>query len=101
VIPEGSGDYAEMLAQAKRFKSGELTFDELVAAARHLAVHPLGDAYLMIPVPMPPPGHRFDPRMMPRDWEGTFGELAMAYWLGVLTREDYDRVHAAVHPTCP
>ena len=101
-IPTGSGDYSATLALASRYKRGEMSFEELTKAvvARELRVHPLGDAYLMIPVPMPPPGKTFDPRRMPKDWEGTFGEVAMAFWLGELTRDEYDRVHAAAHPAC-
>ena len=49
----------------------------------------------------PPPGVDFDPRMMPEDWEGTWGEVAMMFWLGKLTREQYDELHEAAHPHCP
>lgn len=101
-IPEGSGDYRAVLALARRHQAGTMTFDELSQAvlARKLPPHRLGDGYLMIPSPVPPPGVTFDPKMMPKDWEGTWGEVAMAYWLGALTRADYDRLHAAAHPQC-
>ena len=102
-IPAGSGDYAEVLALATRHQRGELSFDALRDAlvARNLRPHPLGDAYLMTPVPAPPPGVAWDPRQMPADWTGTWGEVAMAFWLGRLTRDEYDRLHAAAHPGCP
>jgi hypothetical protein len=101
-LPDGSGDYRETLALADQYRQGALPFDALVArlTARHLKRHALGCDYLMNPVPMPPPGVRFEPRLMPADWEGTWGEVAMAYWLGVLTREEYDRLHAIAHPQC-
>ncbi|MEQ1505313.1 MAG: hypothetical protein ABMB14_23985 [Myxococcota bacterium] len=102
-IPRGSGDYAEVLALATRYQRGESTFEQLRDAllGRHLPPHPLGDAYLMTPVPAPPPGTAWDPRQMPTDWTGTWGEVAMAYWLGRLTQDEYDRLHAAAHPDCP
>src|SRR5687767_8858253 len=75
-IPEGSGDYREVLALATRYKARELTFAQLQDALleRKLPPHSLGDDYLMIPSPMPPPGVKFDARMMPTDWERTWGE---------------------------
>jgi len=102
IIPPGSGNYAEVLELATRYKRGALTLDELESAllARNLRVYKLGCGYLMTPVPSPPPGVKFDERMMPKDWEGTWGEVAMAFWLGRLTREKYDRLHAAAHPKC-
>jgi hypothetical protein len=99
-IPEGSGDYAGALADASLYKRGAIDFEQLQrrVLARNLPPHPLGCKYLMTPVPMPPPGHGFDPRMMPEDWEHTFGEVTMTYWLGLLSRDEYDRLHAAAHP---
>lgn len=38
--------------------------------------------------------------MMSDDWEGTWGEVAMAHFAGALTREEYDRLHGAAHPMC-
>jgi hypothetical protein len=101
-LPDGSGDYREVLALATSHRAGAMDFEALTRAvvARGLPPHPLGDAYLMIPVPAPPPGSSFDPRQMPKDWEGTWGEVAMAYWLGALTRDEYDRLHRAAHPAC-
>jgi hypothetical protein len=101
--PPGRGDYSKMLALATSYKNGAINFakfTQLVVAAK-LPPHPLGCAYLLIPVPMPPPGVPFDPTLMPRDWEHTFGEVAMTYFAGKLSREEYDRVHAAAHRDRP
>ena len=101
-IPQGSGDYARALALATLHQRGKLPYDELERAtvALRLPPHPLGDAYLMIPVPPPPSPDDFDPKMMPRDWQGTWGEVAMAYWLGVLDKPLYRKLHQAAHPSC-
>lgn len=102
-IPPGSADYSAALADARLYKRGELSFEELQqrVLARALPPHPLGDAYLMMTPPPPPPGVHFDPRMMPGDWVGTWGEVAMTFFAGQLTREEYERLHAAAHPKCP
>lgn len=99
-IPPGSGDYSAALKDAKLYKSGSISFDELKSRvlARKLPPHPLGCAYLMIPVPAPPPGIEFNPRMMPKDWERNWGEVAMTFWVGAITRDEHDRLHAAAHP---
>ena len=101
-IPQGSGDYAAVLADARAYKRGEIDYKALEQRilARKLPPHPLGDEYVIMPVPAPPPGVPFDPMMMPSDWERTWGEVAMAHFAGVLTREEYDRLHAAAHPQC-
>jgi hypothetical protein len=101
-IPPGSGDYSAVLALATRYKNAELSFAQLQEQilARRLPPHKFGDAYLMIPVPKPPPGSHFDPRMMPKDWEGSWGEVAMIFWLGKLTRAEYDKLHRRAHPDC-
>ncbi len=36
--------------------------------------------------------------MMPKDWEGTWGEVTMAYWLGVIDQQIYQKLHKAAHP---
>lgn len=102
-IPAGSGDYSAVLAEVDQYRSGAVTFEELKKwlIQRNLPPHKLGCAYLMIPSPMPPPGIPFDPRIMPNDWEHTWGEVAMAFWLGKLTRDEYNRLHRAAHPSCP
>ncbi|MCP3100060.1 hypothetical protein LZ198_14380 [Myxococcus sp. K15C18031901] len=102
MIPEGSADYSDALGDAIRYKGGELSFEELQrrVLARNLPPHHLGDEYLMVTPPPPPPGVVFDPLLMPFDWCGTWGEIAMTLFADQLTREEYDRLHAAAHPTC-
>jgi hypothetical protein len=99
-IPQGSGDYSGALADAEAYKRGAIRFEVLQkrVVARQLPPHPLGCAYLMTPVPQPPPGIPFDAWMMPPDWEHNFGEIAMTYWVGALSLEDYNRLHAVAHP---
>lgn len=101
-IPPGSADYAAVLADARAYKRGTIDFAELQQriVARGLPPHPLGDVYVISPVPAPPPGVPFDPRIMPGDWKGTWGEVAMTYWAGQITRDEYDRLHRAAHPVC-
>lgn len=103
VPPEGSADYSKMLALAVSYKKGAITFDKLtqLVVAAKLPPHPLGDEYLMMPVPAPPPGVPFDPALMPKDWEHTFGEVAMTYFASKISREEYDRLHAAAHRNLP
>jgi hypothetical protein len=102
-IPPDSGDYSGPLADATAYKKGAISWAELErrVVARKLPPHKLGCAYLMTPVPMPPPGVSFDPKRMPKDWEGTFGEVAMTYFAGVLTRDEYDELHKAAHGSLP
>jgi hypothetical protein len=101
-IPKGAGDYAHVVALATLFKRGELTYEELEGAilALRLPPHRLGDRYLLIVPPPPPPPQVFDPKMMPKDWENSWGLVAQAMYLGELTREQYDRLHRAAHPDC-
>jgi hypothetical protein len=101
-IPSGSGDYSAVLADARAYKRGEIDFAALKRriVRRKLPPHPLGDGYVIMPVPAPPPGVPFDPMMMPDDWERTWGEVAMAHFAGTLSRDEYDRLHAAAHPKC-
>lgn len=99
-IPRGSGDYSGALADAEAYKKGDISFGTLQkrVLARQLPPHPLGCAYLMIPVPQPPPGMSFNAWDMPRDWEHNFGEIAMTHWVGALGLEDYNKLHEAAHP---
>lgn len=94
----GSADYTRtlklVLAHKKKRDLAKLE-KELVALK--LPPHHLGCAYVMAPVPMPPPGVPFEPALMPGDWKGTWGEVAMTFWRGDLAREDYDALHAAAH----
>ena len=101
-IPAGSSDYSYALADATLYKEGAISFDELEARvlARHLPPHPLGDGYLMMVPPPPPAGADFTPLSMPRDWEHTWGEIAMTHFAGKITKEEYDRLHTAAHPAC-
>lgn len=101
-IPPDSGDYVSALADATLYKQGAISFDELEARvlARRLPPHSLGDGYLMMSPPPPPPGVSFNPLVMPRDWEHTWGEIAMTYFAGKITKEEYDRLHAEAHPDC-
>lgn len=101
-IPAASADYSAALADSAAFERGDISFAVLRArvVARHLPPHPLGDAYLMMVPPAPPPPDVFDPMLMPDDWKGTFGEIAMTMFAGDITREEYDRLHRAAHPRC-
>ncbi len=101
-LPESSADYAEALALVMLHGRGDIDFDALKKAvvARELPAHRLGDPYLLISPPPPPPGQAFDPAIMPADWAGTWGEVAMAYLLGELSKPQYETLHQAAHPTC-
>lgn len=101
-LPPGSADYSAALADARAYRRGQIEFAELQrrVVARGLPPHPLGDGYVIMPVPAPPPGVPFDPRIMPSDWKGTWGEIAMTHFAGQITRDEYDRLHRAAHPNC-
>ena len=101
-IPPGAGDYARAVALATLYKRGDITFEELQAAilAMKLPPYKLGDPYLLITPPPPPNPDDFDPKMMPKDWAGTWGVVAQAHHLGELTKDEYDKLHRAAHPTC-
>ncbi len=102
-IPPGSADYSAALADATLYKQGSLSFAgwEARVLARGLPPHRLGDAYLMMSPPPPPPGVSFNPLVMPSDWKGTWGEIAMTLFAGQITHDEYKRLHAAAHPGCP
>jgi len=102
-LPEGSADYSKMLAHATNYKNGLITFEKLkqIVVAEKLPPHSLGCGYLMIPVPMPPPGIPFTPGLMPKDWQHTIGEVAMGLFVGQLTQAEYDRLHEAAHRDQP
>ena len=101
-VPPDSADYSAALADAKAYKNGEIKFDELKkrVLARKLPPHKLGDAYLFMTPPPPPPGIKFNALLMPDDWKGTWGEIAMTVFAGQITREEYDKLHKAAHPAC-
>lgn len=102
-IPAGSGDYSSVLADVEQYRNHTISFGELQSrtVARRLPPHPQGCAYLMTPVPAPPPGVPFDAWMMPTDWEHNWGEVAMTFWVGRLSAEDHMKLHAAAHPKEP
>lgn len=99
----GSADYARTLRLVLDFKKGELSMEELSKriVALKLPPHHLGCVYVMSPVPAPPPGVPFEPALMPKDWKSTFGEVAMTFWRGDLTREQYEVLHLAAHGKRP
>src|SRR4051812_40932693 len=94
---EGSADYSRTLKIVLEHKAGKLTLEQLKKkiVALKLPPHGQGCAYTMMPVPAPPPGTKFEPGLMPSDWVGTFGEVAMTFWRGDLSQENYDALHLA------
>lgn len=102
-MTEGSADYSRTLKLVLEHKDQKLDFKTLEkrVVALKLPPHPQGDLYVMAPVPQPPPGMKFDPASMPRDWVGTWGEVAMTFWRGALSEKDYDALHAAAHGKWP
>ena len=102
-MTEGSADYSRTLKLVLEHKNKKLDFKALEQriVALKLSPHPQGDLYVIAPVPQPPPGTKFDPALMPRDWVGTWGEVAMTFWRGALSRNDYDALHAAAHGKLP
>lgn len=99
-LPAGSADYRATLALVKSYLEKKTTLAALTkqVIARKLKVHPLGCAYYFLTPPPPPPGITFEPALMPRDWVGTFGEVAMTHLGGFgLSREDYEALHRAAH----
>lgn len=101
-IPPGSADYAHAVALARLHKQGDITFAQLQAAILGMKLPPYsaGDGALLLTPPPPPPGVTFDPKMIPKDWEGTWGVVAQALHLGELTKAQYKKLHRAAHPTC-
>lgn len=101
-IPQGSGDYSEILADGILYQRGKISYGDLETRilARKLPPHPLGDGYLEMTPPPPPPGVTFDPNMMPSDWVGTWGEVRQLAYSGKISKEQYDELHAKAHPGC-
>lgn len=99
--PQGSGDYRKTLALVRRYKEKQLTLAQLQAELVGRKLPPWKDGkcsvFLLVPPP-PPPGVTFDPRMMPKDWEGTWGEVAHVHLMGELTKDEYEQLHHAAHP---
>lgn len=99
--PPGSGDYRKTYALVHRYKEKQITLGQLEAEllARKLPPGPNGKCSLfLLTPPPPPPGVTYDPRMMPSDWEGTWGEVAHVHLMGELTRDEYNQLHRAAHP---
>ncbi len=102
MIPPMSSDYSAVLADAIEYKTGKISFGELKdrVLARKLPPHSLGDGYLMMTPPPPPDGVDFNPLIMPSDWKGTWGEVAMTMFADQITQAEYDELHAEAHPGC-
>lgn len=102
MIPAGSADYSAALSDAIEYKTGKISFGELKdrVLARKLPPHKLGDGYLMMTPPPPPPGTEFNPLLMPSDWKGNWGEIAMTMFAGQITQAEYDELHEEAHPGC-
>ena len=100
MIPPGSADYSAVLADAIEYKTGKISFGELKdrVLARKLPPHKLGDGYLMMTPPPPPDGTELNPLLMPSDWKGNWGEVAMTMFAGQITQAEYDELHAEAHP---
>lgn len=99
-LPQGSADYKRTIRLVQRYTSKKLTLAQLTKAvvALELKPHPIGCEYYWLTPPPPPPGITFEPKLMPSDWVGTFGEVAMTYLGGWgLERKDYDALHKAAH----
>ncbi|MFT3712621.1 MAG: hypothetical protein QM817_33650 [Archangium sp.] len=102
-MTEGSADYTRTLKLVLEHKTGKIDFKTLEKKILELKLppHSLGDLYVTAPVPQPPPGTKFDPALMPPDWVGTWGEVAMTFWRGALSQKDYDALHKAAHGKLP
>ncbi|MEZ4441501.1 MAG: hypothetical protein R3B72_20550 [Polyangiaceae bacterium] len=98
-LPEGSADYGPTLAWVLLYKRGSIDRAALAEALGRLALapHPEGDLALL----SRDAADASEVARMPRPWDDTWGEVAMAYYLGELTREDYLELHRRAHPRCP
>ena len=100
VLPSGSADYTRTIRLVKAYLAKKRTLTQLTkdVVALKLKVHPIGCGYYFVTPPPPPPGIAFEPALMPDDWAGTFGEVAMTHLGGWgLSREDSDTLHKAAH----
>ncbi len=103
-LPSGSADYKRTLRLVQEAKRKKKTSAQLATdlVALKLKAHPIGCEYYFLTPPPPPPGITFEPRSMPSDWVGTFGEVAMVHLGGWgLSREEYDALHKAAHGKLP
>ena len=99
-LPAGSADYTRTIKLVRSYTSKKLTLEQLTKAVVELKLkpHPIGCEYYWMTPPPPPPGITFEPKLMPSDWVGTFGEVAMTHLGGWgLERKDYDALHKAAH----
>lgn len=102
-LPEGSADYTRTLKLVLEYKHKKIdlkTLEKKLLALK-LPPHGQGDLYVTAPSPMPPPGVKFEPALMPGDWKNTWGEVAMTFWKGDLSQADYEALHKAAHGTLP
>ncbi len=103
-LPSGSADYRRTISLLRSFTARKTTFAQFTQAvvALELTPHGLGCEYQFLSPPPPPPGVSFEPKLMPSDWVGTFGEVAMLHLGGFgLDRKGYDALHRAAHGTRP
>ncbi len=104
-LPSGSAEYRNTVKLIHEYTlKKKLTLAQLTKAvvALELKRHPLGCEYYWLSPSPPPPGITFEPKLMPADWVGTFGEVAMTHLGGWgLTRADYDTLHKAAHGKQP
>ena len=99
-LPQGSADYRRTIRLVQGYAAKKTTLAQLTKAvvALKLKPHPIGCEYYWLTPPPPPPGITFEPKLMPGDWVGTFGEVAMTHLGGWgLERKDYDALHKAAH----
>ncbi|MBM4782443.1 MAG: hypothetical protein GQE15_32610 [Archangiaceae bacterium] len=104
VLPSGSADYKRTIRLVQDAKRKKRTTAQLAkdVAALKLKPHALGCEYYFLTPPPPPPGITFEPKLMPSDWVGTFGEVAMVHLGGWgLERDEYDALHKAAHGKLP
>ncbi|MBL8915121.1 MAG: hypothetical protein JNM17_30735 [Archangium sp.] len=102
-LPEGSADYTRTLKLVLEYKHKKIDLKALEKKllALKLPPHGQGDLYITAPSPMPPPGVKFEPALMPSDWLNTWGEVAMTFWKGDLSQADYETLHKAAHGKLP
>ncbi|MEM1030492.1 MAG: hypothetical protein AAGN82_09085 [Myxococcota bacterium] len=98
-LPSRSADYGDVLALVMLHGRGDLSWSGLqqIIVARALPPHPRGDDFLTAAAQ---PSYGFVDARMPERWRATWGEVAVAFHLGELTRAQYDALHRAAHPNC-
>ena len=100
---EVTADYRRIIDLVDEWRNTNAPIDALAItlAGLHLPPHRLGCNYMLMPIPLPPPGSniRYERRLMSSDSEGTFGEIIMAYHSGLITLNEWRSLHTALHPT--